>query len=86
MDVIEIFEIRAQEDGEFIGCCEVLRGHSLAELWDADGTFHTYLTVQNLYGEELYRTIVSVFCTHTECEHSDIYLTDNDNTRILWAE
>ena len=78
-----VYHILDQEGGEFLAECTVKDG--IAELYN-DATDYGTETMQEVEGEGLYREIIDFAAWALGVGHGDIYLTDEDETRILWAE
>lgn len=77
------FHFLSQEDGEFLGAAE-LYDHA-AELWSENGDVDTHINVTGLYGDELYSVLVNQFATDMGLDDSDVYLTPENESEILYA-
>lgn len=73
----------SQYDGAFLGAAEI--HDSTAELWSVDGNVDTHLHVGGLCGDDLYSVIVNQFTVDDELDESDVYLTPEDESEILYA-
>lgn len=77
------FHILDQENGEQLAECILQDG--IAALYDGATDYGTE-TMHEVEGEALYKEIIDFAAFALGVGHSDIYLTDEDETRILRAE
>ena len=83
MIIHTIFHFLSQEDGEFLGAAE-LYDHA-AELWSENGDVDTHINVTGLYGDDLYSVLVNEFAADMCLDDSEVYLTDKNDSEILYA-
>lgn len=83
MIITTIFHFLSQEDGEFLGAAE-LYDHA-AELWSENGDVDTHIHVGNLCDDDLYSVLVNQFAADMGLDDSEVYLTDKNESEILYA-
>lgn len=73
----------SQYDGAFLGAAEIY--DSTAELWSENGDVDTHIHVGNLCGDDLYSVLVNQFAADLGLDDSDVYLTPENESEILYA-
>lgn len=85
MIIVSSYHFLSQNDGDFVGAAEILEGRHFANLWDENGTVDFRFPVSRATGDKLFALLVDAFTTRLEIDKSDVYLTDEDESQILFA-
>ena len=67
---------------DFVGAAEIHDG--VIDLWSEDGNVDTHMFVHGMSGDKLYAEILSRFAFELGVDSDDLYLTDENETEILY--